>query len=75
MKFWLPRLLVFLVLLVLIVLAIVYRDKVADKMEKFMQWVRNHRVLGPVILILVYILATIFFIPGSILTIGAGWAF
>ena len=70
-----PRLLVILVLVVLIVLAIVYRDEVADKMEKFMTWVRNHRVLGPVILMLMYILATICFIPGSILTIGAGWAF
>ena len=36
---------------------------------------QDHRVLGPVILILVYILCTVCLVPGSILTLGAGWAF
>lgn len=31
--------------------------------------------MGPLILVLVYIVCTVCLIPGSILTIGAGWAF
>ena len=30
---------------------------------------------GPIILALVYMVSTVFLIPGSILTLGAGWAF
>ena len=36
---------------------------------------QDHPVLGPLILVLVYIVCTVCLIPGSILTIGAGWAF
>jgi len=63
------------VLLILIILAIVYRSEVSQAMQDFLSWVEEHRVLGPVILILVYIVATVCFIPGAILTLGAGWAF
>ena len=32
-------------------------------------------MLGPFVLVLVYIVATLLFIPGLILTLGAGFAF
>ena len=30
---------------------------------------------GPLILSLVYMISTVFLVPGSVLTLGAGWAF
>ena len=36
---------------------------------------QDHKILGPLILSLVYILCTVCLVPGSILTLGAGWAF
>jgi hypothetical protein len=41
----------------------------------FMDWLSIHPVSGIFVVILVYIVATILFIPGSIMTIGAGYAF
>lgn len=38
-------------------------------------WVKNLGVLGPVVFIALYILATLLFVPGSILTIGGGVLF
>jgi len=43
--------------------------------ESFLEWCRGLGFWAPVVLIAAYILACIFFIPGSILTIGAGFLF
>lgn len=65
-----------IVLLILaIILAFVFRAQVSEGLQSFATWIRNHKVLGPVLLMLAYIITTIAFIPGSILTLGAGWAF
>lgn len=40
-----------------------------------LEWVAGLGAWGPVIFILLYILACVFFIPGSILTLGAGFIF
>ena len=42
---------------------------------KFMGWVEENPRRGMLTMILVYIVATISFVPGSILTFGAGYAF
>ena len=64
-----------LVLVLVIALVIVYRTQVATQLTLFMTWLSEHPVLGPFLLVIVYIIATVFFIPGSILTVGAGYAF
>ena len=40
-----------------------------------LEWVRVHKVLGPIVLTLIYIVTTVIFIPGSLLAFGAGWVF
>jgi hypothetical protein len=42
---------------------------------QFLGWVQHHPMLGMLAVMVVYIVATILFVPGSILTIGAGYAF
>ncbi len=44
-------------------------------LQQLMTWVQNQGVAGIVVFIAVYILATVLFIPGSILTLGAGAVF
>merc|ERR1712232_1364039 len=48
---------------------------VAGVVEDFLAWVEDNPVAGLFAFIGVYFVATIFFIPGSILTLGAGFVF
>jgi uncharacterized membrane protein YdjX (TVP38/TMEM64 family) len=41
----------------------------------FLEWARGIGVWGPLLLGAVYILATVLFVPGSVLTLGAGFVF
>lgn len=41
----------------------------------FLEWIENNTVAGVFCFVAVYFLATIFFVPGSILTLGAGFVF
>ena len=40
----------------------------------FLEWTSTHPYQGIIAVILCYIVATVFFVPGSILTFGAGFA-
>ena len=42
---------------------------------KFLDWVRNNAHVGVLAFVLVYALATVFFVPGSVLTLGGGYVF
>lgn len=48
---------------------------VQDLLGTALEWIRGLGAMGPVIFLLIYILATIFFLPGSVLTLGAGAIF
>ncbi|MBI4566400.1 MAG: FAD-containing oxidoreductase [Planctomycetes bacterium] len=48
---------------------------VKDFLQSFLQWVRDVGFWGPAVLGLVYVLCTVLFVPGSILTAGSGFAF
>jgi len=74
-SYWVIRGVILLIIIVSIVLVIVFSKQVKEGLANFIQWIADHPVSGPLILSLVYIVATVFFIPGSILTIGAGYAF
>ncbi len=56
-----------------IALAIVYRDRFdAEALE---QWVAQAGAAGPLVFMLVYAIGTVFFLPGSVLTLAGGAVF
>ncbi|VAW71693.1 DedA family protein, putative [hydrothermal vent metagenome] len=64
---------VLLILLMGIVLAVTYSNLVSIKTLNI--WVQGAGIVGPLLFISVYIIGTIFFIPGSILTVAGGILF
>lgn len=55
-------------------MVVIEYDNVKEAFKKFLVWVQEHPVLGPFLLALIYIVAVVFFLPGSVLTIGSGVA-
>jgi uncharacterized membrane protein YdjX (TVP38/TMEM64 family) len=62
-------------LVVSLLLAGIKYFHVQELLKKVLSWVADLGTWGPLIYILIYILACVFFIPGSILTLGAGVLF
>ncbi len=56
-----------------IVLAVVYRDQL--NAETITQWVDNAGIIGPLVFMLIYIVGTVYFVPGSVLTLTGGALF
>ena len=56
-----------------IVLAIVYRDRLDA--EALRQWMEQAGAAAPLLFMLIYAIATIFFLPGSVLTLAGGALF
>lgn len=69
----LTRIALLLVLVAGIALAIVYRD--AFDAAALEAWVDNAGAAGPVAFVLIYALATVLFLPGSVLTLAGGALF
>jgi uncharacterized membrane protein YdjX (TVP38/TMEM64 family) len=65
---------VFLVFLVAL-LALSRILPVTDWIRLFLDWVRGLGLLGPIVLGVAYIVACVFFVPGFLLTLGAGTLF
>lgn len=66
------------VVIVLIVAALIILGKQLNVQQYFLQFldqIEQLGIWGPVVFILLYIAATVFFLPGSILTLGAGVVF
>src|SRR6266705_91095 len=59
---------------VALVLALKYFH-VQDLLKAALDWIGKLGPLGPVIFVGLYVVATVFFIPGSVLTLGAGAVF
>ncbi len=67
------RLFVFLLLLAGIAAAVTYREQFdAAALES---WVNNAGAAGPLLFMLIYAIATVFFFPGSVLTLAGGALF
>ena len=67
------RILLILALVACITLAIIYRDQFdAAALEA---WVNDAGVLAPIVFMLVYALATVLFLPGSVITFAGGALF
>lgn len=72
------KILIFAALLALIIFVVVdtqTNNYVLNAILSFLNWIEENVVWGVLVFIFVYFLATIFFIPGSILTLGAGFVF
>jgi uncharacterized membrane protein YdjX (TVP38/TMEM64 family)/rhodanese-related sulfurtransferase len=63
----------FVVIAVAIALALIYRDLFDVKLLE--QWVQDAGIAGPVVFMLIYALATVLFLPGSVLTLAGGAMF
>ena len=61
------------VVALLLVLAKVFN--IQTHMKTVLTWIEAQGILGAVVFVGVYIIATVFFVPGSILTLGAGFVF
>ena len=46
-----------------------------ELLRNALQWIDNLGAIAPIAFILIYIIATVAFLPGSILTLGAGVVF
>ena len=69
----LMRIVLFLGLLVAVTLAIIYRDQFdAAELEV---WVRDAGPVAPLLFMLIYALAAVLFLPGSVLTLAGGALF
>lgn len=62
-----------LVLVTGIALAVIYRD--ALDVSALEAWVNDAGVAGPIVFMLIYIIGTVFFLPGSVLTLAGGALF
>ena len=70
---WLIRILLILGLLIGITLAILYRGRFdAVALEA---WIADAGVMAPIVFMLIYALATVLFLPGSIITLAGGALF
>ncbi|VAX13904.1 DedA family protein, putative [hydrothermal vent metagenome] len=56
-----------------IALAVMYRDQLDT--AALASWVQGAGAAGPLLFMLIYILATVFFVPGSVLTLAGGALF
>lgn len=72
-SFWIR--LVILLLIGAAVVAALAGLPVRDTMSSLLAWVQDLGPLGVVVFIVCYILACVLFLPGSILTLGAGFVF
>jgi uncharacterized membrane protein YdjX (TVP38/TMEM64 family) len=56
-----------------IALAVIYRDSIDT--VAIQNWIEQSGALAPLLFMLVYVLATVFFLPGSVLTLAGGALF
>lgn len=73
MKNNLTRVLLLAVVIAGITLAVIYRD--LFNTAALETWVKDAGVAGPILFMLVYALGTVFFLPGSVLTLAGGALF
>ena len=73
MKTLILKIVLFTVLVAGIIAAVIYRDQLdAAVLEG---WIKNAGIIGPLVFMLIYILGTVFFFPGAVLTLAGGALF
>ena len=71
---WL-KILILVIIVVFIVLAIVYNKVTGEILTGFLEWMEKNAAAGSFAFIGIYWFCTVMFIPGSLLTLGAGLVF
>ena len=67
------RISILLLLIVGIAAVVIYRDQIdANALES---WVKNAGSAGPIVFMLFYVMGTVFFLPGAVLTLAGGALF
>lgn len=69
------KIVIFGLVVILLGTLISYRTYFQDLLRSSLVWIQDLGPLGAIVFVLIYILATIFFLPGSILTLGAGFVY
>jgi uncharacterized membrane protein YdjX (TVP38/TMEM64 family) len=70
-----PVKLIIIILAVIAIVVILFTLPIKDYMQQGLEWTESLGVWGPVFVALFYIVACILFLPGSIITLGAGALF
>ena len=73
-KNWL-KIVIILIIVTFIVLAIIYNQTTGEILTSFLQWMQDNAAAGSFAFIGIYWFCTVLFIPGSLLTLGAGAVF
>lgn len=73
-KTWL-KILILVLLLSALIVAIIFRNSTTRILESFLNWMRDNAAAGSFAFIAIYWFATVMFIPGLLLTLGAGVVF
>jgi uncharacterized membrane protein YdjX (TVP38/TMEM64 family) len=68
------KLLFFAVLVTVLVTAANYYN-MQELLTNTLQWIENAGPAGPIVFFILYVVATVFMLPGTILTLGAGFVF
>ena len=71
---WL-KIVILVMIVTFIVLAIVFNKFTGKVLKDFLEWMENNAAAGSFAFIGIYWFCTVMFIPGSILTLGAGLVF
>ena len=74
-RYWLIRLIIVSVLVALVMMGILYKETVNHWIEELSGWLREHPVIGPITLSALYVVITVFSLPGFVLALAAGVAF
>lgn len=61
--------------LLLVLAAAAYFLPLRPYLQSLLEWIRDMGTWGPVLLAVAYVIATVCFVPGSLMTIGAGFLF
>jgi len=67
--------LLLLIIFIMVVSFIVYRYRATFNINNIQIWLNNYQPWTPLVFILLYVLATIFFLPGTVMTISGGLLF
>ena len=73
-KTWL-KITILLILLTFIIIAIIFNKRTGEILKSFLNWMQDNAAAGSFAFIALYFVCTVLFIPGSILTLGAGVVF
>lgn len=67
--------LIILIVVIAALIGVAWYFDAQTYLRSVLEWIRDRGIVGVVVFAAVYIVATVFFIPGSILTLGAGFVY